>query len=89
MVEHDVSKYEAHWIKTRNFIWVIFVVWAGISFVPPIFAGTLNKFSFLGIPLGYWISAQVALLTFITLLVINALQSDKIDREFDLHEEEV
>ncbi len=88
MIEFDQENLDRHWNKTKRLVWSLFTVWATVSFVPPIFAPSLNKIVIIGFPLGYWLSAQVALITFVVLLYINAVESEKIDREFDLHEED-
>ncbi|MBT9171605.1 MAG: hypothetical protein DDT18_01989 [Actinobacteria bacterium] len=92
MAEESKSSHEEtikkHWQRTSRLVWSLVAIWFIASFIPPLFAPTLNQISFFGWPFGYWFSAQVTLATFIILLIINAKKSDKIDKEFGLHEEE-
>ncbi|MBM7551306.1 putative solute:sodium symporter small subunit [Thalassobacillus pellis] len=55
-----------------------------VSFVVVFFADTLSNFTINNIPVHYYMGAQGAVLTFIILLFINAIVSDKIDKKYGI-----
>jgi putative solute:sodium symporter small subunit len=77
----------AHWRKTRALMWSCLAVWALFSFVVPLFAGTLNQFSFLGFPLGFFMAAQGSLVVFVALVFWFAARQNTIDEEFGAAED--
>ncbi|MFC7321824.1 DUF4212 domain-containing protein [Halobacillus campisalis] len=60
-----------------------------VSYVVVFFAQELSSFTVMGIPFSYYMGAQGAVLTFIILLFINAIVSDKIDKKFGFNPEYV
>ncbi|MCP3031489.1 DUF4212 domain-containing protein [Halobacillus sp. A1] len=60
-----------------------------VSYVVVFFAQELTSFTVMGIPFSYYMGAQGAVLTFIILLFINAIVSDKIDKKFGFNPEHV
>lgn len=76
-----------HWAKTRNLTFVILVLWAIFSIILPWNAHALNAMSFMGFPLGFYITAQGALIAFVVLIFVHNWLQDKIDDEFGMHEE--
>lgn len=69
----------AHWTRTRNLTIIILVLWFIFSFVVHWFAKSLNEFSFLGFPLGYYMAVQGSLVIFVVLIFAQNLGQDKID----------
>ena len=84
----DVSMKAAHWDRTRNLMIVHIVIWFIFSFVVHWFAPQLNKVSFIGFPLGFYMAAQGSLIVFVVQLFVFAWQQDRIDRECGMAEEE-
>lgn len=68
----------------NTFIVGYFVIWALVSFGGVIAAEKLAEYSFLGMPLHYYMGAQGAIVTFIVLLFINAIVSDILDKKFEI-----
>lgn len=62
------------------------VIWFSVSYGIVLFAEPLSKFTVNGIPFHYFMGAQGAVLTFIVLLFVNAVVSDKIDKKFGIDE---
>ena len=79
---------EAHWSRTRNLMITHLVIWFIFAFVVHWFAPQLNKISFLGFPLGFYMAAQGSLIVFVVQLFVFAKQQDRIDREFGVAEED-
>lgn len=76
-----------HWQRTRNLMIVHITIWFVFSFVVHWFAPTLNKFSFMDFPLGYYMAAQGALVVFVVQLFIFVKQQEKIDRDCGVAED--
>ncbi len=72
----------AHWRKTRNLTLIVLAIWAIFAFVIHIFASTLNQFTFIGFPLGYYMAVQGSLLVFVVLVFFQNARQDAIDEEF-------
>ncbi|RED43362.1 putative solute:sodium symporter small subunit [Aestuariispira insulae] len=73
-----------HWARTRNLTILVLVVWAVFSFVLPWHAQSLNEFSFLGFPLGYYLCVQGSLAVFVLLIFFQNWRQDKIDDDAGL-----
>lgn len=86
MATNDENR-ERHWVKTRNFTIIILVFWAIFSFVLPWYAHALNSVSFIGFPLGFYMTAQGSLIAFVLLIAIQNWRQDRIDDEFGMHED--
>ena len=84
----DISQKEVHWQRTKGLMIVHLVIWFIFSFVVHWFAPQLNKISFIGFPLGFYMAAQGSLIVFVIQLFVFASQQAKIDRECGMAEEE-
>ena len=84
----DISQKEVHWQRTKGLMIVHLVIWFIFSFVVHWFAPQLNKISFMGFPLGFYMAAQGSLIVFVVQLFVFAAQQAKIDRECGMAEEE-
>ena len=81
----DADKY----FKIRTSMIVTFLLIAClVSFGVAAFAEFFSQFSFLGMPLHYYMGAQGAVVTFIVLLFLNAIISDRLDKKFGIDESE-
>ncbi|MEM9062602.1 MAG: DUF4212 domain-containing protein [Pseudomonadota bacterium] len=76
----------AHWRKTRNLTLFVLAVWAIFAFVVHIFAATLNQYTFIGFPLGYYLAVQGSLIVFVVLIFFQNARQDAIDEEFGMDE---
>jgi putative solute:sodium symporter small subunit len=77
-----------HWQRTRGLMIVHLVIWFIFSFVVHWFAPQLNKVSFIGFPLGFYMAAQGSLIVFVIQLFVFAKQQETIDRECGMAEEQ-
>ncbi|MBE0614459.1 MAG: DUF4212 domain-containing protein [Burkholderiales bacterium] len=84
----EAEKRVEHWGRTRNLMIMHLVIWFFFAFVIHWFAPQLNKFSFIGFPLGFYMAAQGSLIAFVVQLFVFARQQHAIDREFGMAEEE-
>ena len=79
---------EAYWKATLKLLLTVLAVWFLVGYVLPILLVTpLNAIHLGGYPLGFWISQQGSMYTFVALIFIFARAQQKIDERFDVHEE--
>lgn len=76
-----------YWRRTSNLMRLMLIIWAIAGIVIPAFASPLNEISFLGFPLGFYMSAQGSLIIFVILCFWNASAQNRIDEEFGVSEE--
>jgi putative solute:sodium symporter small subunit len=84
----DISQKEVHWQRTKGLMIVHLVIWFIFSFVVHWFAPQLNKISFIGFPLGFYMAAQGSLIVFVIQLFVFAKQQEAIDRECGMAEDQ-
>ncbi|MFC4486191.1 DUF4212 domain-containing protein [Enterococcus faecalis] len=79
---------QAYWSATLRLISIVLVVWFIVSYLAGIIlAPALNSIHLGGYPLGFWFAHQGSMYVFVALIFYYAYAMDKIDREFDVHEE--
>ena len=83
MSKQDAARKERHWTKTRNLTYIVLIIWAIFAFVLPWNAKSLDGYSFLGFPLGYYIVVQGSLIVFVLLIIFQNFRQDAIDDEYD------
>ena len=81
---------KAYWERTLRLTVALLVVWFLAGYVLAIFlAPMLNGVRFLGGPLGFWIAQNGAIYVFWLLVLIYAWSMNRLDREFDVHDDGV
>lgn len=83
MADNEAARKERHWAKTRTLTFIVLAIWALFAFVLPWNAKSLDSFSFLGFPLGYYTVVQGSLIVFVLLIVFQNFRQDAIDDEYD------
>ena len=78
----------AHWAKTKSLTITVLVIWFFFSFVVHWFADSLNAFSFLGFPLGFYMAAQGSEVIFVITLFWFVKSQHNIDRDCGFAEED-
>jgi putative solute:sodium symporter small subunit len=86
MKKVDKQVAEAYFRKRVRFMIVYLTIWALVSFGVVAMAEPLSAFTFNGMPFHYFMGAQGAILVFIALLFVNAILTDRIDKEFGIDE---
>lgn len=82
----DPRAREAYWKKNRTLIAVLLSIWALVSFG---FAILLPlDFAIGRLPAGFWWAQQGSMYVFVALIFVYAWRMDRVDREFDVHEED-
>jgi putative solute:sodium symporter small subunit len=89
MAELSEQQRQAYWHYNVRLTLVLLVIWFVTAYmVSGLAAGWLNRFTFLGFPLGYYMAAQGSLGIFVLEIAIYAYLMNKRDRQYGLVEEE-
>jgi putative solute:sodium symporter small subunit len=82
------EKAAAYWKANGRRLIGCLIVWFIVSFgFGILLAQPLNSISLGGYPLGFWFAQQGSIYTFIGLIFFYVWKMNKIDHEFDVHEE--
>jgi putative solute:sodium symporter small subunit len=82
------NKAAEYWKANVRLLTGILVVWAVVSYVFGILlVGPLNNISIGGYKLGFWFAQQGSIYTFVFLIFFYAWRMNKLDRDFDVHED--
>jgi len=76
-----------YWQKTLWLTGILLVIWFLVTFAAPFFSVSLNEWTFLGLPLGYFIAAQGSLIIYIVLIGLYAYLMNRLDRQFGVDEQ--
>ena len=82
------QKHREYWRKNLVITAILLTVWFVATFVVGWNARELNNVSFLGFPLGFYMSAQGSLIIYVVIIGIYAWYMNKLDRQYDVHEGE-
>jgi putative solute:sodium symporter small subunit len=80
------AKHHEYWRKNLFITAVLLLVWFVVTFVEGWYARELNSISFLGFPLGFYMSAQGSLIIYVVIIGIYAWYMNKLDKEYGVHE---
>ena len=79
---------QEYWQKNLRLLGILLVVWFFVSFGCGIlFAEALNTIQIGGFKLGFWFAQQGAIYVFIFLIIIYVWQMNKLDHEYDVHDD--
>ncbi|MEM1215210.1 MAG: DUF4212 domain-containing protein [Bacteroidota bacterium] len=79
---------QEYWKKNVRLLGILLAVWFLVSYGCGIlFADALNGVRLGGYKLGFWFAQQGSIYVFILLIFIYVRQMNKLDREYDVHEE--
>ena len=82
------AKHHEYWRKNLVITAVLLLVWFVVTFVEGWYARELNNISFLGFPLGFYMSAQGSLIIYVAIIGIYAWYMNRLDKEYGVHEGE-
>ncbi|KON80768.1 DUF4212 domain-containing protein [Azoarcus sp. PA01] len=75
-----------YWRRTLLLTVALLSVWFLVTFGAGYFADELNRYSFLGFPLGFYIFAQGSLLTYLVIIAIYVHVMNRLDRRHGVGE---
>ena len=80
------EKHHEYWRKNLVITAILLFVWFIVTFVEAWYARELNQYSFLGFPLGFYMSAQGSLAIYVVLIGIYAWYMNRLDIEYGVDE---
>lgn len=79
-----------YWKKSVRLQASLLVVWFVVAYVIAIlFAEPLHDVNFFSFPLSFWVAQNGSILVFVALIFIYATRMDRLDHEYDVHEEDL
>lgn len=76
-----------YWLSTMSLTVGLLTVWLVITFVVSFASEWLNQWAFLSLPLGYFMSAQGAMLVYLLLIAVYVYRMNRLDRKFGVEEQ--
>jgi putative solute:sodium symporter small subunit len=80
------EKHHEYWRKNLVITAILLFIWFIVTFVEAWFARELNQMSFLGFPLGFYMSAQGSLIIYVILIGVYAWYMNRLDVEYGVDE---
>ena len=80
------QRHEEYWRKNLVVTAILLGIWFIATFIVGWNARELNDITFLGFPLGFYMSAQGSLIIYVVIIGIYALYMKKLDKEYDVDE---
>ena len=80
------AKHHEYWRKNLVITAILLAVWFVATFVEAWYAKELNAITFLGFPLGFYMSAQGSLIIYVVIIWIYAKYMRKLDLEYGVDE---
>ena len=82
------NKASEYWKANLRLVSILIVIWFVVSYgFGIILAEPLNAIRIGGVGLGFWFAQQGSMYTFVVLVFYYAARMNKLDREFDVHED--
>jgi putative solute:sodium symporter small subunit len=77
-----------YWKANLRLLFLCLIIWFVVSYGCGILlVDVLNTISLGGYPLGFWFAQQGSIYTFVALIFFYASRMNKLDRQFDVHED--
>ena len=80
------AKHKEYWRKNLRITAVLLAIWFIVTFVEGWYARELNSITFLGFPLGFYMSAQGSLVIYVAIIGFYAWYMRKLDLEYGVDE---
>jgi len=80
------EKHNEYWRKNLVYTGILLFIWFLVTFVEAWYARELNGITFLGFPLGFYMSAQGSLAIYVAIIGIYAILMRKLDLEYNVDE---
>jgi putative solute:sodium symporter small subunit len=79
---------QAYWKANLRLLVILLVIWFVVSYgFGIILAEPLNAIRIGGAGLGFWFAQQGSIYVFVALIFVYVWRMNKLDREFDVHED--
>ena len=80
------EKHKEYWHKNLVITAILLFIWFVVTFVEAWYARELNNMSFLGFPLGFYMSAQGSLAIYVIIIAVYAWYMNRLDVEYEVDE---
>ena len=80
------EKHNEYWRKNLVMTAILLLAWFIVTFVEAWFARELNSITFLGFPLGFYMSAQGSLAIYVAIIGVYAILMRRLDLEYGVDE---
>lgn len=80
------ARHREYWHKNLVITAILLAIWFVATFVEAWYARELNNYTFLGFPLGFYMSAQGSLIIYVVIIWIYAKYMGKLDKEYNVDE---
>lgn len=88
MADLSEDQKQSYWRYNITLTTVLLVIWFVVTYlISGLWAASLNQFSFLGFPLGYYMAAQGSLAIFVIEIAVYAWLMNKLDLKYGIREE--
>jgi putative solute:sodium symporter small subunit len=88
MADLSESQKQSYWRYNITLTIILLAVWFVVTYlISGVWAASLNQFSFLGFPLGYYMAAQGSLAIFVVEIAVYAYLMNKHDLKYGIREE--
>jgi len=71
-----------YWRRNLRITGILLVIWFVVTFVASYYARELDRLTFFGFPLGFYMGAQGALIVYALIIAFYAWYMNRLDREF-------
>jgi putative solute:sodium symporter small subunit len=82
------QKHREYWRKNLVVTAILLVIWFVVTFVEGWYARELNNYTFLGFPLGFYMSAQGSLIVYVVIIGFYAWYMNALDKKYGVNEGE-
>ena len=84
-----MSQHKNYWTENLRLVALCLVIWFVVSFVfGIILVEPLNTIRLGGYKLGFWFAQQGSIYVFVALIFFYAYRMGKLDRKYDVHEDD-
>jgi putative solute:sodium symporter small subunit len=87
MADSGEARRAEYWKKTVTMTVVLLAIWFVVSYVVAYFAIPINRISFFGFPLAFYVGAQGALIVYVLIIFLYARYMNKLDRDYGVAED--
>ncbi|ARS33958.1 DUF4212 domain-containing protein [Pontibacter actiniarum] len=87
-MENNKQKMQEYWRRNVRILLTLLGLWFAVSYVFGILlVEELNQFHLGGFKLGFWFAQQGSIYCFVIIIFVYVILMNKLDREFDVHED--
>ncbi|MGZ8426490.1 MAG: DUF4212 domain-containing protein [Candidatus Binatia bacterium] len=88
MADLSEEQKKSYWRYNMTLTTILLIVWFVVTYlISGLWAASLNNFSFIGFPLGYYMAAQGSLAIFVIEIAVYAYLMNKLDLKYGIREE--